>query len=87
MPAIAHLGDELDHGGSIASASPNVYADGKPVARVGDRAFCAQHGIVTIDSGAATVLINGQPAAYDGSQCSCGAVVISTGGTVFVPGG
>lgn len=86
MPAIAHLGDALSHGGSVASASPDVYADGIQVARVTDRAFCAQHGVVVIVTGANTVLVNGLPAAHNGSLCSCGAVVIS-GGTVLVEGG
>ncbi len=79
MPAIAHLGDVLSHGGSVATASPDVYAQGRQVARVTDRAFCAQHGVVTIVTGAATVMVNGLAAAHHGSLCSCGALVIAAG--------
>lgn len=77
MPSIAHLGDSLSHGGRITSASGNVFADGIAVARVGDSALCDEHGEVTITSGSSTVFVNGQSCAYDGSVCSCGAVVQS----------
>ncbi len=83
MPAIAHLGDPISHGGAIISASPTVFAENIAVARVTDRAFCVAHGVVVIVSGADTVLVNGLPAAHNGSLCSCGAVVLS-GGTVLV---
>ncbi len=91
MPAIAHLGDGTSHGGTVITASGDVYADGRQVARVGDLVMCPKrdtpdgpiHGIVPIVSGAATVMVNGRPAALSGSLCSCGAAVIS-GGTVLV---
>lgn len=79
MPDIAHLGDTITHGGEIITASDNVYAQGRRVARVGDLAMCLQDGIVKIVTGANTVLVNGQPAAHDGSLCSCGALVIASG--------
>lgn len=86
MPSIAHLGDKITHGGVVVTASGDVFADGTAVARVGDKARCKEHGLVTILSGASTVYANGMPVAVDGSRCSCGAKVIS-GGTVFVEEG
>ncbi len=85
MPDIAHLGDPISHGGAIASASLDVYAEGREVARVTDRAYCAIHGVVVIVTGADTVLVNGLAAAHNGSLCSCGALVIAAG-TVVVEG-
>lgn len=79
MPAIAHLGDPISHGGTIITASPNVCAQSIAVARVTDQAMCSEHGLVTIVTGAETVLVNELPAAHNGSVCSCGAVVISDG--------
>lgn len=91
MPAIAHLGDGTSHGGTVITASADVLAEGRQVARVGDLVMCPKrdtpdgppHGIVAIVSGAATVMVNGQLVAIDGSVCSCGAVIISSG-TVMV---
>jgi len=79
MPAIAHLGDAISHGGFIISASPDVTAQSIQVARVTDIALCVIHGPVPIVTGANTVLVNGLAAAHDGSLCACGALVISTG--------
>lgn len=85
MPAIAHLGDALSHGGAVIEASGTVFADGRAVARIGDRVSCAQHGLQRIVSGAESVVTNGRGTAIDGSRCSCGARVIATG-TVFAEG-
>ncbi|MCK7579786.1 MAG: PAAR domain-containing protein [Chromatiales bacterium] len=79
MPGIAHLGDPISHGGSIITASPDVVADSRQVARVGDLAVCSRHGLVRIVTGADTVRTNGRASAHDGSRCSCGAVVQSFG--------
>lgn len=83
VPAIAHLGDPIDHGGNIITASPDVYAQDIAVARVGDKAMCAEHGLVTIVTGAARTYANDMLVAFNGSVCSCGAIVMS-GGNVFV---
>ncbi|NCC41653.1 MAG: PAAR domain-containing protein [Gammaproteobacteria bacterium] len=83
MPSIAHLGDPLTHGGTVIEGSPDVFADERAVARVGDKAMCAEHGIVQIATGAQTVYANGRLVAIDGSVCSCGALVRASG-TVYV---
>lgn len=90
MPAIAHLGDTTTHMGTVVTASADVTAENRGVARIGDWVYCpkkdengSEHGLVQIVTGATTVLVNNRGAAHHGSLCSCGALVISTG-TVFV---
>lgn len=78
MPKQATIGDTLDHGGVITSASPNVKCGGKPVSRVGDTATCAKHGPVTIVSGSSKVKANGRARARHGDKTSCGASIIAT---------
>ena len=86
MPAIARLGDLLDHGGEIITSSPNVYTNGIQVARKGDIANCAIHGNVTIIEGSDDVFANNQSIARVGDQCSCGAIIITGSTDVFVNG-
>lgn len=80
---IARRGDELSHGGQIVEGSPTVYVDGRPVARVEDRAQCSQHGPVTIVDGNDALPINGRAAARVGSRCSCGAVIVTGSASVY----
>lgn len=87
--AIALLGDlGSDHDGfpptPITAGSPDVFLDGKPVARQGDP--LAPHSKPkhpphprAIASGVASVLVNGKPIAVTGSGISCGGVVIGSG--------
>lgn len=77
MPAIAHLGDGLSHGGSVTEGSPTVSADGLPVARVGDTVMCSQHGAQPIITGEGSVLVDGRAVAHHGSMCACGALIIA----------
>lgn len=91
MPAVAHIGDFISHEppipqGAVIGGSPDVFAQGRAVARVGDYAMCEEHGLVQIASGSATVYANGQRVAHNGSTCTCGAVVIAYG-TVYVDEG
>jgi uncharacterized Zn-binding protein involved in type VI secretion len=72
---VARIGDAVSHGGQVTSGSPNVEANGKPVARVGDKALCTVHGTVTIVDGNDHWPVNGKPVARVGSKCSCGAVI------------
>ncbi|MBX8556125.1 PAAR domain-containing protein [Pseudomonas cichorii] len=48
----------------IVSASPNVFVNGLPVARVGDKSGCG----AVIVSGIPNILINGRPIAHIGSH-------------------
>ncbi|WP_260417859.1 PAAR domain-containing protein [Pseudomonas cichorii] len=60
----------------IVSASPNVFVNGLPVARVGDKSGCG----AVIVSGIPSILINGRPIAHLGSLSSHGGTII-TGST------
>ena len=86
------LGDlGTDHEGfpptPIINGSPDVFIDGKPVARVGDQ--LAPHSKPkhsphprTIASGSSTVFINGLPVATTGGAISCGGVTIGSSSVV-----
>ncbi len=70
-PSDAHGCPACPHApvGPIISGSPNVYVDGKPAARVGDRgvhAACCDGNYYEIVTGDPQVLINGRPAAKMG---------------------
>lgn len=83
--AVARIGDPLSHGGQVVQGSARMFANGKAVARVGDQAICAAHGLVTITTGSTTWFdpTNGKAVARVTSQCSCGALIISGSETVF----
>ncbi|WP_407529443.1 PAAR domain-containing protein [Methylobacterium oryzisoli] len=81
--AVARRGDAIDHGGEIIEGSDTVYVNGRPVARVGDKVQCQQHGLVTITDGNDAWPTNGRATARVGSRCSCGAVVTTGSPTVF----
>lgn len=63
------LGDSTSSGGSVVSGSPFTDIDGKPVARVNDKATCPQHkGTFPIVDGDPTTIIDGQPVAFAWQQ-------------------
>ncbi|MFB2861880.1 type VI secretion system PAAR protein [Aeromonas hydrophila] len=88
-PSIALLGDiGTDHDGfhpsPVIAASPDVFLDGKPVARQGDP--LAPHDKPnnpphprSITGGVGSVLVNGKPIAVTGTAVGCGGVVIGSG--------
>ncbi|MEN1834461.1 PAAR domain-containing protein [Pseudomonas lijiangensis] len=65
----------------IVSASPNVFVNGLPVARVGDKSGCG----AVIVSGIPNILINGRPIAHIGSLSSHGGTIIN--GSINTMGG
>ena len=76
MPAIARVGDTSTHGGSIISGSPNLTADGRPVARMGDMLACPTHGNQVITSVVTTKTHNqGRLLATVGARAACGATI------------
>lgn len=77
MPGVARLGDPIDHGGSIISASDDTLVDGIPVARVGDMVNCLQHGITTIVQGANQLITDAPMTARIGDMTACGATIVS----------
>lgn len=76
MPQVARIGDGISHGGAIIEGSPDVFANGIAVARLGDKVQCQIHGLRVITSGSATVSVNGKPVARIGDSISCGAVIV-----------
>jgi uncharacterized Zn-binding protein involved in type VI secretion len=75
------VGDKTSHGGVVISGAPATTIDGKPMARIGDKATCPcrGHGSVTlIVSGDPTCIIDGQPIARHGDKTACGATLISS---------
>jgi uncharacterized Zn-binding protein involved in type VI secretion len=76
--------DVTSHGGTVTSGSPNVFVNGKPMAKVGSAQSCPLPGHVggTITSGSASVRVNGVPAAKVGSSATCvGSTTVITGGS------
>lgn len=83
--------------GNIATGSPNTMWDGRKAARAAaDWADCAGmpflffhlpgHGAKYIATGAATVLVNGYPAARDTDSLECSALIKVESGTVLIGG-
>jgi uncharacterized Zn-binding protein involved in type VI secretion len=99
MANVSRLGDGFvtghpcDASSTIGSASPNVYAEGVPVARRGDvsvaHAFpvgleCLPH-VAAISGGSGTVFVNGASIARIGDGIDAGAIT-GGAGTVFAGG-
>ena len=78
MRMLIVLGDKHSGGGSVINGSPNTDIDGKPIARVGDKAICPRHkGIFPIITGDNTLIIDGQAVARHGDKLACGCSLIS----------
>ena len=83
MPPVARVGDRTTcplagHvGGVIVEGSPTVRANGRPVARVGDKIACGCGTTDTIVTGAETVRADGRPKARVGSRTAHGGTVVT----------
>jgi len=69
-------------GGSVASASSNVFAEGVAVTHDGKAYNCSRHGFQVIRA-SGTNRVNGQKIAREGDTAVCGAVIHATQSTVF----
>lgn len=83
MPRIIRLGDTGSHGGSVITASPDVWADGARVARVGDTYNCPEHGPNLIATGSPDTTANGQAIAREGDTTACGATLVGGAPATF----
>jgi uncharacterized Zn-binding protein involved in type VI secretion len=89
MPGIARKGSDNARGTITGPSSSTVYADGKPVALLGD--IVAGHGKAPhsnpklVSNGAQKVLVDGKIPAKKGTQASCGHSVTPGSSTVIVP--
>ncbi len=77
----------------IAEGSPNVLTEGKPAARVGDKAIPHTRLVLPFDThtpiisaGSSKVFINGIPAARVGDALSCGGTIAVGVTKVFIGG-
>lgn len=69
----AVVGDATSSGGQVITGSPFTDIDGKPVARVNDKATCPTHkGTFPIIDGDPTTIIDGEAVALHGSSLACG---------------
>lgn len=75
MPKIIRVGDPGSHGGEVTTGSPDVFANNKQVARVGDTYNCPIHGPNEITSGSPDVFANDQAVARVGDDTACGATL------------
>ncbi|MGH8053862.1 MAG: PAAR domain-containing protein [Stenotrophomonas sp.] len=78
MRMLIVVGDRTTGGGSVITGTMETDIDGKPVARMGDKATCPKHkGIFPIVSGDHTLVIDGQPVARHGDSLACGCTLLS----------
>lgn len=74
----AVVGDATSSGGQVITGSPFTDIDGKPVARVNDKASCPKHqGTFPIVDGDPTTIIDGEAVALHGSSLACGCKVLA----------
>jgi len=70
--------------GKIITGSPNVFFEGKPVARVTDKVLCRKHSPPPqIAEGSETIFINGLPLARIGHKTTCNASIQQGCKTIF----
>jgi uncharacterized Zn-binding protein involved in type VI secretion len=75
--AIVRSGDCLDHGGYVIASDKSTIVNGKPVARIGDKALCYKHGQTEIISASKNkVTSNKKQIARVGDKTKCGAKLL-----------
>jgi uncharacterized Zn-binding protein involved in type VI secretion len=83
--AIVRSGDCLDHGGYVIASDKSTIVNGKPVARIGDKAFCYKHGQTEITSASKNkVTSNKKQIARVGDKTKCGAKLLGGSMNTFV---
>ncbi|MDC9623801.1 PAAR domain-containing protein [Xenorhabdus sp. XENO-7] len=80
----AAIGQYGSNTGTIVAGSPDVFFEGKPVARVGDPVACSDHPPGVIAEGAKTVFANGQGIARLGHRTTCDANINSAAGSISI---
>jgi uncharacterized Zn-binding protein involved in type VI secretion len=80
---VARVGDGGSHGGAIVSGSPNVFVNGRPIARVGDIYACPIHGSNPIVRGSSRTFANERRIARIGDSTACGASIVSGSPNTF----
>ncbi|MBR8128872.1 PAAR domain-containing protein [Burkholderia ambifaria] len=78
MRGIIRVGDMHTHGGRVESGAGISKVMGRAVARIGDACSCPIHGACAIAAGDPAFNVEGQAAAFDGHETTCGANLISS---------
>lgn len=73
---VVRLGDPGSHGGGVISASADVFANGKGVARLGDTYGCPIHGPNPIVTASSDSFANSRGVVRVGDATACGATLI-----------
>ena len=82
--SVAVSGACIDHGGYILTTEDNVFVNGKPVARVGDKVLCLRHGMTEIVGDEDVQVYSGkQRIARVGDKTKCGAIIMGGSFNVF----
>ncbi|WP_434525434.1 RHS repeat-associated core domain-containing protein [Photorhabdus asymbiotica] len=81
----AAIGQYGQNKGAIIEGSPNVFFEGQPVARAGDKILCSNHPRpMVIAEGAKTVFANGKPIARLGHRTTCDANINSAAASIAI---
>jgi uncharacterized Zn-binding protein involved in type VI secretion len=75
MAKVIRIGDPGSHGGTVTTGSPDTFANGLAVARVGDTYDCPEHGPNPIATGSPDTTANGAAVARVGDTTACGATL------------
>lgn len=79
MRSPIRIGDKLENGGEVTTASSEMMFMGKLLACRGDEALCALHGKTTIAEGNPSFPgKDGKPVAMHHHHCGCGCRVLSS---------
>ena len=79
MKSPIRLGDALEDGGQVTTASPTMIFMGRPLARQGDAALCERHGLTAIAEGDERFPDqDGKPVAMHYHRCTCGCRLFSS---------
>ena len=77
MKGVIRLGDPLQNGGCVQSASGCLFM-GKPVMLLGDRVLCSQHGASTAAQCHPHWRMNQRGVVVDGCKAACGCAILTT---------
>jgi uncharacterized Zn-binding protein involved in type VI secretion len=84
---VIRVGDPGSHGGMVITGSPDVFANSKPVARLGDLYACPIHGINPIVTASPNTTANSKGVVRVGDLTLCGATLIEGSPDTFCNGG
>jgi uncharacterized Zn-binding protein involved in type VI secretion len=76
------VGDKTSGGGVVVEGSPTNLIDGRPMARVGDKATCTRknhpHTVTIVTTSDPSIITDGKPQAFHGDKLSCGCTLIAS---------